>query len=289
MNITQLRPIFMVLTLFLLYGCTEEKAKAIKVSASSFNNEAQIALDQVEEILIGNMAMPPIEVEKIVQDLEDTKDDFSVKIFSEFFTERNIGKNQEAKIENAISEIRNQYVLFASVFRSLDKGKMLAADSVKLAEKHCINLSLQLIALADLIDQGQIEVRLNSERILLYEKITNDQRISDSTIRKNQLTISAKSIVQLQARENQVKQEAMLQLFKAAEIGKSTAELIRNYKKLSINEVLTLVEENLTLAAALSEQNPNVTSLLTRYKEVENTIRNDPYWSPLLEKRISIN
>ena len=289
MNTRQLRPILVMLALFILYGCTEEKAKAIKVSASSFNNEAQIALDQVEEILIENMAMPPLGVDKIVQDLEDTKDDFNVEIFSEFFTESNIGKNQEIKITNAISEIRSQYLLFASIFRSLDKGKMLAADSVKLAEKHCINLSLQLIALADLIAQGQIEVRLNSERILLFEKIKNDQRISNSTIRKNQLTISAKSIVQLQARENQVKQEAMLQLFKAAEIGTSTAELIKNYKKLSVNEVLTIVEENLSLASALSEQDPNVASVLTRYKEIENTIRDDPYWSPLLKKRITIN
>jgi hypothetical protein len=268
------------------YGCTEEKAKAIKVSASQFNNEAETALNMVERILIENMAMPPVGVDKITDDLEEIKDDFSYADLSGIIRERSIGKPQEVQIVDAVSEIRAQYSLFSSVFRSLDKGNLLGGDIVKKAEKHCMNLSMQLIALADCISQGKIETKLNSERILLSEKIKKDQAIADPNIRREHLAIAAKDIVQLGMRETEIKKRTILQLLKAAEIGKSTAELIRNYDQFTVNEVLTLVEETLRLASSISEQNKDVVSVLSRYKKIENTIREDPYWSPLLERRI---
>jgi len=281
--------ILILIPLFLFYGCTEEKAKAIKISASQFNNEVQLALNMVENILIGNMSMPPIGVEKITEDLEDTKDDFEYEILSEFLTEQNIGKRQEVQIKNAISEVKNQYTLFSSIFRSLDKGHLLAGDIVKEAEKHCMNLSMQLIAIADYLSQGKIETKLNSERILLFENIKKSQAIKDPKIRKEHLTVAAKNIVQLHIRETEIKERAILQLIKATEIGSSTAKLIHDYDKFSVNDVLTLIEETLYLASSMSEQNKDVVGILGKYKEVENTIRNDEYWGPLLNKRIEIN
>lgn len=285
------KSLYMVLFLIsfsVLYGCTEEKAKAVKISAYQFNSEAQIALSIVENILKENMAMPPLGAEKIAQDLEETRSNFDYKILSEILSESNIGTSQKEQIKNAISEVKSQYALFSSLFRSLDKGHALTTDVVKKTEKHCMNLSLQLIVLADYLSKGKLETKFNSERILLFENIKQSLSINEPGIRKEHLKIAAKNIVQLRVRETEAKERAILQLLKAAEIGKSTANLIHDYDKLSINDVLTLVEETLNLASSISEQNKNITILLEKYKGIENTIRHDEYWSPLLDKKIEI-
>lgn len=280
--------VLFLISFSVLYGCTEEKAKAVKISAYQFNSEAQIALSIVENILKENMAMPPIGAEKIAQDIEETRSNFDYKILSEILSESNIGRSQKEQIKNAISEVKSQYALFSSLFRSLDKGYALTADVVKKTEKHCMNLSLQLIVLADYLSKGKLETKFNSERILLFENIKQSLSINEPDIRKEQLKIAAKNIVQLRDRETEAKERAILQLLKAAEIGKSTANLIHDYDKLSINDVLTLVEETLNLASSISEQNKNITFLLEKYKGIENTIRHDEYWSPLLDKKIEI-
>jgi len=282
--------IMIVLTLLIAFaGCTKEKAMAIKVAASQFNSEAGISLSLVESILIENMAMPERNVKKITEDLEGSIGDFDYEVLHTLIEERDIGGVQQVQIQSAISEVKHHYAAFSAIFHSLDKGHLLADDIVREAEQHCMNLSMQLIILADYIANRKIETKLNSDRILLFENIKRNQAIEDPNARQEYLSMSAQNIVQLHKREKETREKAILQLLKTAEIGKSTAYLIRDYDKFSVNDLLTHVEETLVLASSISEQNKNVVSLLDKYKGIEKTIRDDEHWGPLLAERIKIN
>ena len=269
----------------LLPGCTKEKAEAIKVAAKNFQAEASAALNQIRDILKQNIAMPPTDNDKLAGDLSQTN--FTYEMLQEVLSENQIGSTETVKIDQQIGGIEKYYTEFAQMFNSLPEGHLFGANAVERSEKYAVNLTVQMINLAKMIQDGRIPVRLNAKRILLLEQIQRDNAVSDVKLKQSLLKTDAQQVTALAAEEAQLREQAIAQCLKAAEMGQLVKKLIHEYKSLSVADVLALTQQALTFAADISNQNADVTALLKRYTAVQTQIQNDPYWSKLLDDKLN--
>ncbi len=272
-------------SVLLLQGCTKEKAEAIKVAAKNFQTEASAALDQIRDIFKQNIAMPPKDNDNLASDLSQTN--FTYDMLQFLLSENQIGSPETVKIDKQIAGIEKNYDEFAQMFTSLPQGSFFAANAVEQSERHALNLTLQMINVANLIQAGKIPVRLNAKRILLVEQITRDNAVADEKLRRDLLKTDAQQVTALAAEETQLRNQAIAQCLKAAEMGRLVTKLIREYKTLSVGEILTLTQQALGFAADISGQNADVVTLLKHYTAIQDQIQTDPYWSKLLDQKLN--
>ncbi|MEW6108404.1 MAG: hypothetical protein AB1632_04430 [Nitrospirota bacterium] len=274
-----------VFVLVLNTGCNREKAEAIKMAAEKFRIEASAAIEEINNLFLLSLSMPyeeGEEINKIALDLE-REGQIDAEKLSFIMGEAGIGRATEEKVNQEFEKIKQGYYQFEVIFRSFPKGSLLAVEAVKKAEKHAINLTVQMINFADFLKKYPLQ--FTGRRSLIIEKITEAKLIQDQNLRREKLSLIAKSIVQLRYEEQKAKKEAILQCLKAAEAGKLVAELIRDYDSLSIEELLGSIRSTLSFIAEISS-NRDAVSLLERYKSVETAIKEDPYWKAILSEKI---
>lgn len=277
---------FALVGCMLISGCTKEKAEAIMVVSGQFRDEASIALHQIRTLITMSLEMPANDPSKIVQDLEEIKS-FSDTQLTFLIDESKPDNSGNLAINKELALIEKQYDTFASMFSSLSKGFLLSVGSVQKSQEYAIKLTMQMINLANELQNGKIRVRCNAKRIVLVEEINSDKSIKDSTMRKQRLFADVRVINELGQQEENLKNQAMLQCFKVVEIGKQVAELIRNYDKLSINEILAMGQQSLNFGSQLTGQPLDLIRMSDKYKSIETSIRNDSYWSQLLNKPVT--
>ena len=270
----------------LFQGCTKDKAEAIKVAAKSFQAEASAALEQIRDILKQNVAMPPRDNDKLAGDLSQTN--FTYEMLQELLSENQIGAPQTGQIDQQIDKVEKNYDAFAKMFDSLAQGHFFAANSVQQSEKYAVNLTVQMINMAKLIQDQKIPVHLNAKRILLVEQIKQHNAIPDEKVRHDLLISDAQQVTALAAEESQLRARTIAQCLRAAEAGRLVTDLVRDYKSLSVGDVLTQTQQSLGFVAEISNQNPDVVSLLNHYTAVENKIQSDPFWSKLLDDKLTL-
>jgi hypothetical protein len=270
----------------LISGCTKDKAEAIMAVSGQFRDEASIALHQIRTLITMSLEMPANDPSKMVEDLEELKT-FSDKELTFLINESKPDTSGSNAINGELASIEKQYDTFASMFSSLSKGFLFSVRSVQKAQEYAIRLTIQMINLANELQTGKIRVRCNAKRIILVEQVNLDKAIKDSTIRKERLLADVRLINELGQQEESLKKQALLQCFKVAEIGRQVAELIRNYDKLSIHEILAMGQQALSLGSQLTGQPLDLVRMLDKYKSIETSIRNDSYWSQILSKPVT--
>ena len=277
--------VFVILGAGVLNGCTKEKAEAIKVTVEQFRIEAIAAINQLKNIVKQSIEMPAQDENKLIDDLEqeDTIDYDKIKLL---LAERDIGAAEADVIDEKMQELEGQYNLFASMFNSLPKGSFFAAKAVERAQKHAMNLTVQLINFAQQIKENKIAVKANAKRILLVGQINQNKSIQDPVLRRQHLKNAAQSLRELYEEESRIKNMAIIQCLKAAETGRQVAQMIRDYKSLTVGEVLTLSQQSLGFISEISDQSAYIEPLLKKYQAIETTIKSDPYWKNLLDEKI---
>lgn len=277
--------VFVILGAGVLNGCTKEKAEAIKVTAGQFRIEAIAAISQLKNIVKQSIEMPAQDENKVIDDLEqDNNIDYDkIKLL---LSERDIGVAEADVIDKKMQELEIQYNSFTAMFNSLPQGSFFAAKAVERAQKHAINLTVQLINFAQQIKENKIAVKANAKRILLVEQIRQHKLIQDPVLRRQHLKNAAQALRELYEGEAKMKNMAIIQCLKAAETGRLISQMIRDYKSLNVGEILTLAEQSLGFISQISDQNAYVESLLKKYQTIEMDIRSDPYWKNLLDEKI---
>ena len=274
----------LIFILSLTTGCNREKAEAIKLAAEKLRVEAISAIEKINGLFAQSITMPAAqtdEIDRIVRDIE--KEDINAEKLSFLMNEAETGRGTTEKVNDEFEKIKQGYYQFEGMFRSLPKGSYFAGKAVKKAEKHAIKLTVQMLNFAEYLQE--YPVQFTGKRTLLIEKINEAKKLQDRNLRKERLSIISKEILQLKGEEQKAKQEAILQCLKAAETGKLVAELIRNYNSLNIEELLGSIRNTLNFIAEISSSQ-DVVSLLERYKSVETTIKNDPYWNAILSEKV---
>ncbi len=276
---------FIVILVF-ISGCSKDKAEAIKVAAGQFRAEAVSALDQIENLFKQSVSMPVESSEKRIKDiikLLDETENITAKEIDFLLSEGRIGQEPSNIIDKEFEGLKGRYYLFEGMFRSLPAGSYFAKDAVKKSEKHAINLTLEFIKFAEKLQNWPVQ--FTGRRVLILEKIAQGKKIQDVNLRELNLKLSAQDILELEKDETKAKKEAVLQCLKASEAGKLVAELIRDYEKLSVGDILAMTKDTLGFVSEIS--GGDLDSLMEKYKSVETTIKKDPYWSTLLDANIN--
>jgi hypothetical protein len=280
---------FLIISVLFLFiaGCNKEKAEAIKVAAEKFRIESVKSLEMISDLFTKSLTMPSegedAKIREIVN-MIDGEPAIDASMLSFVVEEDEIGKSAVDKVKKKFNEIGNVYYQFEGMFRSLPEGSFFARGAVKNAEKHSINLTMQLINFAETLEKHPVQ--FTGRRAFIVERITEAKKYNDDNLRKEHLTIISKNILQLRNDENKANDEAVIQCLKAAETGKQISDLIRNYESMSASDILLSVRNIFTFVTEISGKNQEMTSLLERYRSVETAIRKDPYWSALLDERI---
>jgi hypothetical protein len=273
-------------------SCTKEKAEAIKGGAEQFRVEATSALEKTRDIVKESVAVvqesKDDEVRRIVDQLENPSNGekrtnaqvirFAQNVLST--GDESIGTTQ--KIDKEFETLVSEYDLFASMFRSLPRGHFFAKEAVAKAERHAIRLTARFIKIASELQTNPIQ--FTGRRGDLITKLILAGQIEDKTARTQAQTLLAQQLIQLREDEQKARDAAILQCLRAAEAGKAVTELIRNYKKFTIGDMLTLVNESLGLVNAITAgTNKDIKGLVTRYNAfVTNKIQTDELWRDVL-------
>ncbi len=270
-------------------SCTKEKSEALKVAAQTFSSDANDAVKKVRELFLADVSSPEESVSdqeaKVAADINSLG---TGKLNAELLSEMVKGPTPANPASDAVNKqfelLGRAYGSFASMYESLPKGYLFAKDAVKNSEKYSINLTVQLVNIANGIKAHPFTFR--GRRILLIDKINRARQITDQNQRDATLAPLIEQVVQLRLDEKKANDEAILLCLKAAESGKRISELIRDYDKLSLGDILSLTSDALGFVSQISNNNPDIEGLLKKYTGIRDTIKNDPYWSPMLDKEI---
>lgn len=277
------------LLMFTLSACNKQKAEALKIAAEQFRKEAIESIDQLNFIYSQNIPIitstEEEEIEIILNDLNTLESNMiEISLLDEWTT---IGESTNAITNSELDLLKVQYYQFESMFTSLDKGSYFAKDIVKKTEKYAINLTVQLINFSKTL-QTQ-ELQFSSRRIRILEKMKSAKELINAQLRNEHLKNAARDYIQLKKEEKLAKENAIIQCLKAAQSGKLVAELIRDYDKMKAVDILNSVKNSMNYVNAITNNNENVTQLLSKFEEIESTIQNDPYWSVLLNQTVVNN
>lgn len=272
-------------------ACSKEKAAALKTAADSFRVEAEAALEETAELLTSSFTSRPrprdAELEDIARELRANEytEQQLVIFLEEKLRSQDPAGSASKNIEQELSELQAEYRLFASMFRSLPRGYLFTKNTVTRAERHAARLTYRMVKMAKSIDENPIENL--SARAELISKIIDARSLPDQTSRDRKLTAIANEVIDLRSSEVSSNNNLKIQLLKAAEAGKTVIELIRNFDKWSVADILNAVGDSLkTLDELDGGDHAKVKKLIAKYDEfVESQLRTDKVWSEALNNQ----
>ena len=265
------------------FGCTKEKAEAVKTAAEQFRVEADKALDITSSLVKGSVLTPPqdkeAELRKLVRELEAGSTVAQVQSTITGATQRyKVSLPAARTIDTEFGKMLNEYVVFASMFENLPRGHLFSKDAVAKAERHAIRLTLRFIKMADEIDQRPIT--FDSQHNQLVVDLMAAKVITDLTQRTQAIQIVAQKVIDLREAEKLANEQAIIQYLRAAEAGKTIVDLIRNYSRMSVGDMVNIVSESLGVINAITgDSNPKLKALIGKYNGfVDSKVKSDPLW-----------
>lgn len=274
--------------LFALSSCNKEKAEAVQVAAEQFKIDAISAIDQTNFLFIqafsDDIPSEEDQINKVIYIIKHIeKDKVNDNLLDKVSKSANSGQKALAATNEEFDKLRAQYREFEKMFSSLDKGSFFAKDAVKEAEKHAVNLTIQLINYAKIL-QGDFKFSSRRAEILTKMKAAKNDTIA--ALQQELIKNISIEFIQLLKDEKQYKERAIRQCYKAAESGKIVTDLIRNYDKMNVADILNTIKGSLDFAMEITNGNQNIADLTTKFEGVKKVIIEDPYYKQLLSQEI---
>ena len=231
---------------FLLSGCTEERAVALKTAAEQFGANATAAIDAVVDLsLRSNLGKPDAEeslIKRAKQDLLATqlnKPDRLDSVIANSFKWINERQKLRREAYTDYDKLKTAYAEFSAAFKRLPEGSFVGARDVACsaalgarlvgymadAGKRLANAPVPLIYE---IAQSEI-VLVNSTANAVKSKNASSDQALDESVRAHV------ALLRDQERSNN---EAVAKLADAAESGAQVLDLIEKYNDVSIADLL---------------------------------------------------
>jgi len=266
-----------------LIGCSKEKAEAIKTGAEQFRVEASSALDAIREL---NNQDALVIFTSNDQEVKNIANEFNEKTDVTRFVNDKLAFKQRLETPNSdlernLSGMQEAYELFASMFRSLPRGNFLAGKDVKKTKIFAVKLTIQMVNLAKML--GEAPFRFSARRQDLMHQFQAANELTDAAAKKPALVMAAQQLIKLRDDEAKANTDAITQCLKAAEAGKLITNLIDQYDKLSVGDILDLTRNSLSIINDVTGGSHNVQAAISRYDAfVKNKIDADPLWKDVL-------
>jgi hypothetical protein len=273
--------------LILLSSCTKEKAEALQLAAEQFRVDAVSAIDQINYLFLQDIsiAQPSDEEQKetVVQILQKKDKKYLTNdVLNKIAKRADRGKSAATVTNAQLDTLKAQYYQFENMFSSLVKGSYFAKDAVNKAEKHAVNLTLQLINFARILQNG--DFTFSASRAAILTKMHKAVDEPNEALQQEYFNNLATEFIQLLKDEKAAKENAIRQCYKAAESGNITLELIRNYDNLTVADIMNTIKGSLKFAAEITNGNQSIVDLTTKFDGVEKMIKENPDYQDLLSK-----
>jgi hypothetical protein len=266
-----------------LIGCSKEKAEAIKTGAEQFRVQASSALDAIREL---NKQDALVIFTTNDQEVKNIANEFNERTDVSRFINDKLAFKQRLETPNSdldqnLSSMQEAYELFASMFRSLPRGNFLAGKEVKKSKIFAIKLTTQMVNLAKML--GAAPFRFSARRQDLMHQFQAANEVADAAAKKQAVVMAAQQLVKLRDDEAKANIDAITQCLKAAEAGKLITNLIDQYDKLSVGDILDLTKNSLSIINDVTGGTHDVQAAISRYDAfVKNKIETDPLWKDVL-------
>jgi hypothetical protein len=282
-------------------GCTKEKAEAVKTAAEQFRLEGHSGLAMTTDLIKKTVDTPvdtkEEELNKLVKDFNQIEKSTGVKRTPtqvQAFVEEVLRTGEENRVVNAavdaeFKSLFDDYDLFASMFRSLPRGHFFAKGAVAQSERHAVRLTLRFVKMASTL--RRIDIPFTANRIILMNKMLRAQEMTDAVARQQALMIAAQDAIKLREDERLAKELTIAQLLKAAEAGRLITELIHNFQKLTVQDILDLTRDSLAILNSMTgNSNKDIKGMQNRFEAfVKNKINQDPLWRDVLNNELNGN
>lgn len=255
-------------------SCTKEKAEALQLAAEQFRIDAISAIDQINYIFLQEISIvQPTEEEKVKKVnaiFQDPKAPLKSELLDLVANQSDPGRNAIAVTNTQFESLKRQYYEFEKMFTSLDKGSYFAKDAVNKAERHAVNLTLQLINYANILQNN--EYTFSANRAIILIKLKEARKDTIKALREEHINDIAVEFIQLLENEKQAKEKAIRECYRAAENGSIVLDLIKNYDKMSLSDILNTIKGSLAFAMEITDGNQNIADLKTKFEGVERMI-----------------
>lgn len=265
-----------LLASLLLSGCAS-KAKAIQVGASQFKAESDSAITKIDDLRKKESAPAPLAPEEaskfFVQGVKKTSGPISRSKLRTLMdpTQLKMPKS-EAQWQAFLKKLRQQYSAFEATFASLEKGSLLAASEVKQMIPILDKLIAQMAAFAQSIKEAPAE--FHSERAQIaaeIRQVRDTQPFNEASELK--LMDLHRRLKEISVAENQITQETIAQVLKAAETGMKLRQLLINYDRLSVDDINEGLSQSFKLAAGIPGL--DIAALQAKTDELMGAVNND--------------
>jgi len=263
-------------------ACTKDKAEALKTAAKDFRTQAGVAIDKLDKLFVDDVAFAPLSREeniaKVVISLKKT-DGPGRRGIEEIVNESELRALDTSNYSKKLAQIRRTYEEFEAMFEDLPRGHYFAGNAVARSETLAKKLVAQMVFLGRYIKDNPF--RLNARLELAVQMRKEAQAERDPVTRENKFTLLAAELISIRGDTKTANDAAILECSKGAEIGIRVVELIRNYKTMSVTDILSIVRDGLGRVNLLTGKNTD--DLMKRFDEIAASISSDPEWSHIIQ------
>lgn len=273
----------------LLAACTEEKAQALLAAAQRFNSEAQAALTATSKLYQfdatpTDLIMTPSADATLAQAMAGKLSaDAHLKLL-------NLPYRQQGRlklIDQQIEGLGARYQAFEQSLADLPRATLTAArlvpctaDYGALVTRDLSTLSERVQALPDsdfiALDEITSKMRWLAQQVKAEQAKPGGGDTDRLALLRNQFDQLQQQAVSLNDQRHELAEAALTQLAVAVAAGDQAVALARDYDRLDVATLLSLINDGLTQASALKKGGlTNSLEVLSMFKAKLNT---DPYW-----------
>jgi hypothetical protein len=272
-----------------LSGCNENKALALQSAAVQYRDQAVQALALTAKGIRAATAMPISTPEQLAGKLKPLDKPIDAVTLEFLLTGEAELAHASGEAARPLDELRDRVVAFSAIFDNLPKGSYLATDEVKRAIPVALRMNQSLLNVTQQIETGTLRIADNARRIEIIEDTNAAIAMTAGAQRDQALQRAARSMIELAAHERRMRSDASVSLLQAAEIGNTVIGLARNYDQVSLRDVLSTMNDALTLAGRISPESRSIQQALTRLQGTTKAWVDDPVLKPLLDQQITHN
>lgn len=277
-------PLLCVLALW-LSSCTQEKAKALQLTAELFKNEANMACELGAKSISASVAMPPRTRNEISKSL-GTTNTFGDSDLDLIYSDVSLTDGMKPALD-ALDEVCNAHRKLAAMYTDLPRGYLLSTNDIKNAQKHVVNVTMRFAKLAHVFETLPNIGKDNVTRIRIIEAQQKAMAVSDISARSSLLDNVAAEILLNQENEAQSKSRLIAQFAKAVVLGEELSQASIKYNKLSVADLLDLLRDYSVIYGTITGKADSTQRALDQIQKVESRIQSDPSLSVLLDAELT--
>jgi hypothetical protein len=280
---TFMRPYTWICFLFIvlmLGGCTKEKALALKAAAEAFRDRAVAAIDNYETLMVNGAFGPQQsdteQLQQVQAELKATAGGGKVtsKQVSDALNGTDVRERQLDSVRTSLTEVRLAYVAYAASLARLPEGSLLAGDAVTCAAGLGARLTQRMAVFAEATQRAPVRYQYR------FGKAVGDVNRALTAKNDDDVLKAVGELIETRKAEKRDNATATAMFADAVEVGTRTASLARSYGELSVEDLLSGLNQILEIRT--STFGVDSTKAMDRLSAYRARLEQDPAIKPIL-------